>query len=683
MICVKLGDMKASEISLGTALDGVRQYHVPLFQRSYTWRERNWSELWNDVLETVQSPHKRKHFFGAVVSKSENVPQSSVTRYLLIDGQQRLTTVFLLLCALRDEARARGQNEWADDIEQELLFNHRKKGEDYWKLWPTGDDRAAFESVMRGKSADLNAKGNAVSGTHPLAIATLYFRRRLGKRDAPPLEQLKEALLERFEIVAVLLGTDDDPYRIFESLNAKGERLTEADLIRNYFLMRVPSEQQAPIYAQLWQPMQSALGDKLSDFVRHFLSKDGELISKGDVYYTVREKVQTLRTPGEVEAYLQEIARFAAVYARFLEPKREPDAAIRASLDRLRRIQMSVCYPFLLHLFVAREAGTLSTQIVRDVLETLESYAIRRWVCLVPTFGLNNYFPSLWRDAREAVGGDLKRLNEGVRHVLSSKKAPDDASFENNFMASQMYGGGERLAKVHVILERLEQAFDHKEEVDLTQLSVEHLMPQTLTPQWQEELGSKWKEDHENLLHTIGNLTLTAYNSELSNAEWPHKRRELTASHLELNREVAREKQWRAPQIEARSQELARRAIAIWPTLGSASTGASRGQGVKFMVPTQITILDETQSVDSWREVAQITLEMVAQLSPDAFEEVAQTYPARLSASGAGMRSPRRMQNGWSLETNLDANALYQLAERAARRAELGVDEWRVEYQPA
>ncbi len=675
--------MKASEISLGAALDGVRQYHVPLFQRAYTWKERNWSELWNDVLETVDAPGGRKHFFGAIVSKSETVPQSSVTRYLLIDGQQRLTTVFVLLCAMRDEARSRGDAEKADDIEQELLFNHRKKGEDFWKLWPTRDDRAAFEAVMRSESATQNAKGNAVVGSHPLAVATLFFRRRLSRQNAPSLEQLKEALLERFEIVAVQLGADDDPHRIFESLNAKGERLTEADLIRNYFLMRVPSEQQETLYTQLWQPMQSALGDKVSDFVRHYLSKDGELISKGDVYYTVREKVQTFKNASQVEIYLREIARYASFYARFLDPERESDLAIRASLDRLRRVQMSVCYPFLLHLFALRDSGEVDTPSVRDVLQTLESYSIRRWVCQVPTFGLNNYFPPLWREAREAVGGDLKRINEGVRHVLSSKKAPDDAAFASNFIGMPMYGAGDRLAKVHVILERLEEAFDHKEAVDLTQLSVEHLMPQTLTPQWQSDLGETWKEDHDNLLHTIGNLTLTAYNSELSNEDWTRKRPALKASHLELNREVAQQKQWRAAEIEARCQELARRALTIWPALGNAAAGASPAQGVKHTVPTKVTILDEIISVGSWREVAQLTLETVAQLSPHSFEEIARQHPHMLSLSGAGMRSPRQMNNGWNFETNLDANTLYRLAERAARRAELGVDEWSVDFKSA
>ena len=187
----------------------------------------------------------------------------------------------------------------------------------------------------------------------------------MGGRDAPKLEEIKQALLKRFELVAVQLEADDDPYRIFESLNAKGERLAEADLIRNYFLMRVSPETQEAIYAQLWQPMQTALGDKLSDFVRHFLSKDGELVNKGDVYYTVREVVQDLQTEAQVEGYLREIALYARSYARFLQPELEPDAAVRASLDRLRRVQTSVCYPFLLHVFARREAGEISVAVVR------------------------------------------------------------------------------------------------------------------------------------------------------------------------------------------------------------------------------------------------------------------------------------------------------------------------------
>lgn len=674
--------MKAGEISLEAALDGVRQYHVPLFQRAYSWKERNWSELWNDIIETFDSSTGRKHFFGAIVSKSETMPQSSVTRYLLIDGQQRLTTVFILLCALRDQARAQGNDEMADDIEQELLFNHRKKGDDYFKLWPTRDDRDAFESVMRGQDTPTNAKGNAVAGSHPIIIALVYFRRKMMRPGAPPLEEIKEALLKRFEIVAVQLGADDDPYRIFESLNAKGERLAEADLIRNYFLMRVSPQMQEALYADLWQPMQSALGEKVSDFVRHFLSKDGDLINKGDVYYQVREVVQNLKTEDAVEGYLREIARYANFYARFLQPQREPDVEVRASLDRLRRIQTSVCYPFLLQIFSARQSGQINISTVRESLEIVESFILRRWVCSVPTFGLNKMFTPLWRECTEAVGGDLKRLNEGLRHVLSAKKCPGDDEFQDSLINSPLYGSGDRLQKIHVILERLEDSYEHKESVDLEPLSIEHLMPQTLTEQWQDNLGTDWQSIHEIWLHTLGNLTLTAYNSELSNAPWVRKQVELRQSHLELNRRVAESMSWEASTIAKRGEILAERCLKIWSVLGDASA-ISNARGVSNTIPVSVQMMENSISVASWREVAQLTLETVAELSPESFEEIARLHPTYLSLDATELRSARSLNNGWYMEANLDANKLHRLAERAARRASLGIDDWSVEYYGA
>ncbi len=671
--------MKAGEISLEAALDGVRQYHVPLFQRAYSWKERNWSELWNDVIETVASSTGRKHFFGAIVSKSETLPQSSVTRYLLIDGQQRLTTVFIMLCALRDQARAQGNDEMADDIEQELLFNHRKKGDDYFKLWPTRDDRSAFEAVMRGQATPTNAKGNAVAGSHPIVVTLVYFRRKMMRPGAPSLEEIKEALLKRFEIVAVQLGADDDPYRIFESLNAKGERLAEADLIRNYFLMRVAPQTQEALYAQLWQPMQSALGEKISDFVRHFLSQDGDLVNKGDVYYQVREVVQGLKTESDVEGYLRDIASYADFYARFLQPQREPDAQVRASLDRLRRIQTSVCYPFLLQIFAARQSGQIDIVAVRESLEIVESFILRRWVCSVPTFGLNKIFPPLWRECTEAVGGDLKHLNEGLRHILAAKKCPGDDEFQDNLVNSPLYGSGDRLQKIHVILERLESSYEHKESVPLETLSIEHLMPQTLTEQWQEDLGADWQSTHEIWLHTLGNLTLTAYNSELSNAPWTQKQAELRQSHLELNRRVAENARWESSTIAKRGERLAERCLKIWPALGDAGA-ASAARGVSNTVPIAVQMMEQSFPVASWREVAQLTLETVAELSPESFEEVARLYPAYLSLDASELRVARALNNGWYMETNLDANKLHRLAERAARRASWGIDDWAVEY---
>jgi hypothetical protein len=180
----------------------------------------------------------------------------------------------------------------------------------------------------------------------------------------------------------------------------------------------------------------------------------------------------------------------------------------------------------------------------------------------------------------------------------------------------------------------------------------------------------------------LGNLTLTAYNSELSNDPWSKKRIGFAASHLELNREIAINTQWTPEEIEKRGEALAERAKIIWPALGGAHA-IHNPRGMKNMVPITVQLLGEIKDVSSWREVAQLTLETIAELSPESFSEVATLHPSYLASNKLGMRSARQLKNGWFMETNLDSNTLYRLAERAARRAELGIDEWKVEFRPA
>lgn len=269
--------MKASETKLQKLIEGTSQFVVPLFQRTYTWEKRHWATLWDDLMELCEEAEPRNHFIGSLVTMPTRSVPEGVAKYLLIDGQQRLTTLFILLALLRDHAKDQGA--LAEEIHKTLLTNPYRQGIDTFKLLPTHPDRESFQRIILG-GADAAVDGQ-------IGKARTYFERKLRGASAPSPEKLKSVIVGNLVLVSIVLDADDNPYLIFESLNAKGEELSKADLIRNYFFMRIHVDRQDSLYHEHWEPMQRQLGDSLTDCIRHFLMKDGEIIKQSEVYFAL------------------------------------------------------------------------------------------------------------------------------------------------------------------------------------------------------------------------------------------------------------------------------------------------------------------------------------------------------------------------------------------------------------
>lgn len=540
--------MQAAQTKVQPLIDGERQYVIPLFQRPYSWGPTNWDMLWNDLAELCEESNPRPHFIGSIVTMPAKMVPQGVAKYILIDGQQRLTTLLVLLAAVRDRARIQPGN-LADKIDDVLLKNRHQDGPDRYKLLPSKDDRPAFHALMDAASPP---------GESRVTAAYRHFEKKLRLAATLSLETLYNAIRNSLVLVSIVLDPDDNPHLIFESLNAKGEPLTQADLIRNFFFMRIHATTQEKVFETHWRPMQDRLGPALTEFIRHYLMRDGQVVKQGDVYLTLKERIDGA-TETEVIEYLRDLARSSDFYAKLLRPEAEPCRPVGERLTRLNRLEMTTAYPFLLNAYSDYDGGCLSAADFAVVLDMVENFALRRFVCGVVTSGLTRIFPALYAQAKE-----YPSLVEGVRHVLKDKSYPRDDLFRQAFVAAKLYGG-QRSAKGKLILERLEQSFGHKEAVDLNKLSIEHVLPQSPSDWWRSHLGDDWEAVHEEWLHTIGNLTLTGYNSELSNSDFPTKKAHLAKSHLELNRHFAHVEQWDDTAVLHRGELLAERAVQVWP----------------------------------------------------------------------------------------------------------------------
>lgn len=671
--------MQVGEAEIQRVLEGSRQFLVPHYQRPYSWREEQWKTLWRDLLELVEEADPKPHFLGSIVTAPAKSVPEGVAKRLLIDGQQRLTSVLVLLTLIRDRAREGGAARLADKV-QDLITNRHEDGSDHFKLLPTqgeeptDSDRDTFIKLVRGD-------GDA--GKQGIAAAYTFFSTRLRRSDAPDLDALFRVIVTKLTLVSIILDDKDNPHRIFESLNGKGRPLSQADLIRNYFFMRIDAREHDHVYRELWRPMQRRLGeDALPDFVRHYLMRSGETIRETDVYIALKERVDddAARSPLD---HLEDLVRFANYYEVLLHPHRA-NGAVRERLERLNRLEVTVAYPFLLSVIADHAAGVRSETEVCATLDALENFLIRRFVCGVPTHGLNRVFPPLYSQATQGSS-----FIENLHRILSAnpRNYPRDTDFRERLASARLYGGGDRREKTKLMLERFETAAGHKERVETETLTIEHVMPQTLNDLWRAQLGPNWEDDHEQLLHTLGNLTLTSYNSELGNAPYGEKRARFGESHLELNKYFGSVEDWNATEIERRAEVLIDQALSIWPYFGSSQRDEAENIADEPVVtgsaPRVVRMRGEEVGVQSWVDVAVVTAEGILRVGDEEFRRVVSELPKFLNFDATAFRRSsrlRRLSNGAYLETNLSAAAIHRLCVQSVQIAGIGPDEWAVVY---
>jgi uncharacterized protein with ParB-like and HNH nuclease domain/alkylated DNA nucleotide flippase Atl1 len=565
--------MQVSESTLKELIEGEKQFQIPLYQRLYSWREAELGQLWEDILEQYDllTPDEGggvhsgtpTHFIGSMVlAPSPKIAATGVSAFTVIDGQQRLTTLLIALCALRDVA-AESDPTAVERFNDRYLINKYGHEQYRFRLLPTQVDRDAFFAcVNRGGPHGNDLVGRAYS----------FFRAELTQQgpDGETLDadRLEAVLRDRLTFVAITCGREDNVHRIFESLNDRGVRLTQADLLRNYVFMLLPTRRER-VYTEVWDPMQRTLTPtELETLVFVDLVVRGNAtVKRPDIYRAQQERLEPFEDDEQaIEDEVVELARRARLFKRILQPQHEENTSMRAGFSRLQTWAASTTYPILLHLFDLLDRGLCSEDELVESMGYIEAFLVRRMIAGVPTNNLNRIFNAL----PSQLSSD-RSIPESVRLELSGPRKfwPTDRALRESIRSRPFYFQGRQQQRM-LIFRRLEESFDHAEPIDwdASPLSIEHVMPQSLTDEWRDALREAGDDPdivHEELLHTLGNLTVTAYNGELSNHPFDRKKQILQGSHLELNHRISPEQTWASAQILARADVLADRAAVIWP----------------------------------------------------------------------------------------------------------------------
>lgn len=551
--------MKANAIKL---LDFIgksqeKQFVVPIYQRLYSWEKEQCKQLWDDIVKTGGNDQMNGHFIGSIVFVQDDIYTTSHNEFLIIDGQQRLTTIMLLLTALRDHLN--DEDEFLEKfscqkIQNRYLINSDEKDDKRFKFILSEPDRDTLLSLI-----DENRRKPSEPSSKIMENFKLF--EEWIRKNTNQLETIFKGL-DRLMVVEISLERDkDNPQLIFESLNSTGKDLTQTDLIRNYILMGLEPEKQKIFYKKYWRAMEEDFKQNetlFNQFVRHYLTiKTREIPNINKVYVAFKRYQQERGI--ETEVLLQDLQKYCGYFYQIVF-KKEVDKDLNKALDFLVDLEMDVIYPLLLELYSDYSDGVLSKADFIPIIALIESYICRRAVCGLGTNSLNKVFPSFTRHIQKDEY--FKSLEAHFGYLTEKQRFPNNDEFKDLFITIDFYS----FQKRRYFFERLEN-FDRKERVYTHEYTVEHIMPKKLTEEWERDLGENFQEIHDKYLHTIGNLTLTGYNPEYSNKSFQEKQgmeKGFKDSPLRLNQSLRDLESFGEEEINKRANDLADLALKIW-----------------------------------------------------------------------------------------------------------------------
>ncbi|MFP6244667.1 DUF262 domain-containing protein [Helicobacter pylori] len=536
-----------------------KQFVIPIYQRVYSWEKEQCKQLWDDIIKTGGNDQIEGHFIGSIVFVHDGIYTTNYNELLIIDGQQRLTTITLLFIALRNHLN--DEDEYLEKfshqkIQNRYLINSDEKDDKKFKLILSEPDRDTLLSLI-----DENKRKPSEPSLKIMENFKLF--EEWIRKNTDELETIFKGLDKLMVVEISLERGKDNPQLIFESMNSTGKDLTQTDLIRNYILMGLEPEKQKIFYEKYWRAMEEDFKQNetlFNQFVRHYLTiKTRDIPNINKVYEAFKRYQQKERI--ETEALLQDLQKYCGFFCQIVF-KKEADKDLNKALGFLVDLERDVIYPLLLELYSDYSDGVLSKQDFIRIIYLIESYICRRAVCGLGTNGLNKIFASFTKKINKD-----QYLESIKAHFLSLEttkgKFPKDSEFKNLFITIDFYN----LKEKKYFFERLENFKPTKEPVNTKECTIEHIMPQTLTEKWKRDLGENFQAIHDKYLHTIGNLTLTGYNQEYSNNSFQEKRdmeKGFKQSPLRLNQSLKDLESFDEKEIEKRASDLADWALKIW-----------------------------------------------------------------------------------------------------------------------
>ena len=664
--------MKATEAKFLEFLKKSPQFIIPIYQRTYSWTEHHCRQLWNDILRTGENDEISAHFVGSIVYIEKGLYQvSSQSPLLVIDGQQRLTTVALILEAL---ARDLGDSEplsgfSAKKLRSYHLLNPLEEGELRFKLLLTQTDKASLLALIQQKAQPAD---------HSIRIAEnfAYFEKQMKGLGGDLLALCRG--LAKLVIVDISLSRDqDNPQLIFESMNSTGRELSQADLIRNFILMGLEPTQQTRLYEDHWRPMEVAFGQEAYDshfdwFMRYYLTlKTGKIPNIKAVYeaFKVYANTPEIKASG-FTALLADIHTFAGYYCAMALNK-ETDKELAECFSDLREFKVDVAYPLLLEFYSDYANNDLSRADFEEAVRLIEAYVFRRAVCNIPTNSLNKTFATFGRLLnKDQYLGSIKTC---LLLQQSYRRFPRDEEFRRELVGRDLYN----FRRISYFLRRLEN-HDRKERVPMDEYTVEHILPQNqnLSDGWKQDLGSEWERIQETWLHTLGNLTLTGYNSEYSDRPFAEKRDMkggFCESPLKLNEGLGSCEVWNEAAIEKRANKLASLAMKVW-AIPRVTPEELESFAEHLRKPASYTIDDHPHLTTSapMRDLFEAFRTQVLALNPCVAEEFLKLYVAYKAETNFADLIP--LKKSLKLTLNMQFHELYD--PRNLARDITGLGKW-------
>lgn len=563
--------MQAGETTLNKLLNTSRQFIVPIFQRNYSWQKSQYEQLWFDILRASKFKEKQNHFIGSIVYIDMGTPAGRPQQLLLIDGQQRLTTISILLCAIKDYVQKFNLETKLINlakIKNQFLYNSDEIYEDRYKLLLNVQDKETYIKLIDNTIFTVNKPVINIIKCYEFFYERIEdFIKQHGQ-----IDEIYAGIF-KLSLVSISLDKDsDNPQMIFESMNSTGKDLSQTDLLRNYLLMDLTPEKQTRLYKTYWKPMEELFGEdiykndvnKFDYFIRDFLtlkSDTGYICKINNVYENFKRYY--LDNNCEKFAVLKDLFTYAKYYA-CIDLLQENDDELKLYWQEFKKLDSHVVYPFLLKLYDDYSRQILIKEDFKKILQVVISYLWRRAICEIPTNSLSKTFATLYQavDKEDYVNSVIKAFV----FKSSYKRFPSDYEVREKLQTKDIYHF--RLRKY--LLEALENYY-HKEPIDLNtaNYTIEHIMPQNIEHNlsWQQMLGEDWQEVHSLYLHSLGNLTITGYNAEMSNKSFVEKVNDESGfkhSHLKLSESIAQCDVWNKKAIQRRTNILTDIILKIW-----------------------------------------------------------------------------------------------------------------------